>query len=270
MANRYLDLEQALAHKSATAPEEPDTQPPAAASFPAAMSRQPLPGRTSAPVRRGRSATLAGSFSAYPFRGPAPFSAAASAPPGLPGDVVARTRRFEASIPHLYLDTVGAVTVGVGHMLPSADAAAAVDLLRNSDGKPATEAEKRADFTSVAQRVKGKPASFYKQYTQLHLAPATIEAILRDDVDRVRTGLRSRLPDWDTYPVAVQEALLDMAFNLGENGLFTKFPHFITAVRAKNWRTAAAQSKRTERPAPNGIPKNRNDEIRVLLESAAP
>ncbi|MDG4860312.1 hypothetical protein P8605_19500, partial [Streptomyces sp. T-3] len=216
------------------------------------------------------SAPMAGSFSAYPFRGPAPYGVAASAAPELlPGDVVARTRRFEVAIAHMYLDTVGAVTVGAGHMLPSSDAALAVDLLRNSDDKPATDAEKRADFDSVAQRVKGKAASLYKQYTQLYLTPDAIEALLRDDLGRVLAGLRRRLPDWDQYPVAAQEALMDMAFNLGETKLFELFPKFLAAVRAKDWRSAAAESKRTELPAPKGIPKDRNDEIRALLESAA-
>ncbi|MEU6680263.1 hypothetical protein [Streptomyces sp. NPDC046925] len=269
MPNRYLDLERALADKGGTAPSQPDAQPAAAAALPATMSRRTA-GRTPTDTpRRQRYRPMAGSFSAYPFRGPAPYSTAATASPGLPGDVVARTRRFEAAINHMYLDSVGAVTIGVGHMLSSPEAAIPLKLLRDSDGKPATEAEKRADFDSVAQRVKNNPASFYKQYVRLHMAPDTIEAMLLADLDHVLTGLRGRLPDWDQYPAAAQEALLDMGFNLGERKLFELFPKFIAAVRAKDWRTAAAESKRTELPNPKGIPKSRNDEIRALLESVA-
>ena len=36
----------------------------------------------------------------------------------------------EGEIPHLYLDTVGAVTVGVGNMLPGAAAAQKLEFVR--------------------------------------------------------------------------------------------------------------------------------------------
>ncbi len=51
----------------------------------------------------------------------------------------------EGCISHMYLDTVGKVTVGVGNMLPTADAATALPFIRTGSGNNATENEIRAD-----------------------------------------------------------------------------------------------------------------------------
>ena len=54
---------------------------------------------------------------------------------------------------------------------------------------------------------------------------------------------------------------MDMAFNLGNKGLVSKFPSFTRAAREKNWAKCAEECRR------NGISKARNDEVRHLFES---
>lgn len=181
----------------------------------------------------------------------------------IPGDSLERTKRFEGSINHMYLDTVGAVTVGVGRMLPDAEAAAKLAFVRNADQASATPQEIKDEFAVIHGKEKGKVASFYKQFTTLHLTDATIEALLTENLEGVVNGLSGKLPDYGSYPVKVQEALVDMAFNLGLNGLMTKFPKFVGHIKKRDWKAAAGESKR------EGISDTRNAEIKTLLTDAA-
>lgn len=206
--------------------------------------------------KRGASHARVLSAAAY-----APWSLARST--AIPGSAVERTKNFEGSINHMYLDTVGAVTVGVGRMLPDAEAAAKLTFLRGTEKLAASTQEIKDEFVVVHGKEKGKVASFYKQFTKLHLTDATIDALLTEDLERVVNGLIGKLPDYGTYPEKVKEALVDMAFNLGLNGLMTKFPKFIGHIKKRDWKAAAGESRR------EGISGARNDAIKKLLSDAA-
>jgi GH24 family phage-related lysozyme (muramidase) len=181
----------------------------------------------------------------------------------VPAGAIERAKRLEGSIEHLYLDTKGYVTVGVGRMLPDADAAAKLAFLRNADDKAATEQEIKDEFAVVAGKPMGKAASYYKQFTTLHLAQTTIDALLTENLETVVNRLKGDFPDYDTYSEGVQEALIDMAFNLGNDGLVKKFPKFVGHIKKKAFKAAAKESHRRD------VGKSRNDEIKTLLEDAA-
>jgi GH24 family phage-related lysozyme (muramidase) len=174
-----------------------------------------------------------------------------------------RTKRLEGSIPHMYLDTRGNVTVGVGQLLANADAAAVLAFVRKSDGKTATTEEKRADWTTIRGQKKGKLAKHYDQFANLALPDTEIDALLRKSLQGCEGALKGIFADYDTFPAAVQEALLDMVFNLGSGG-FRKFSKLIDAAKKKKWRVCATECHR------RGISEARNTETRRLFESAAP
>ena len=181
----------------------------------------------------------------------------------IPPGAVDRAKRLEGSIDHLYVDTKGFVTVGVGRMLPDANAAAALAFVRNADNAPASAQEIKDEFAVVAGKPKGKLASFYKQFTKLHLAQSTIDALVTENLETVASGLKRDFPDYDTYPEGVREALIDMAFNLGNAGLINKFPTFVGHIKKKDFRAAAKESHRRD------VRESRNDEIKKLLTDAA-
>ncbi|WP_053227844.1 glycoside hydrolase family protein [Solirubrobacter soli] len=180
----------------------------------------------------------------------------------LPAGTLERTKRFEGAITHMYLDTVGKVTVGVGRMLPDAAAAQKIAFVRNADSAAASQQEIADEFAAIKAKEAGKVASVYKASTTLHVTAATIDALLTDDLTNVVTGLQSKFPDYASYPENVQGALIDMAFNLGLHGLMTKFPTFVGLIKKKDFKGAAAESRR------NGISDDRNSEIAKLLTSA--
>jgi GH24 family phage-related lysozyme (muramidase) len=146
----------------------------------------------------------------------------------------------------MYRDTVGKVTVGVGLMLP--DAAAAQALPFQIGARAATTAEIVAEYDRVMRLAAGKAADFYRQAAStgagLELAEATIDAKLMAVLEGYELELKARLSGYDGFPEGVKLALLDMAYNLGPQGLFAGYPRLIAAVRQGAWAQAAAECAR--------------------------
>jgi GH24 family phage-related lysozyme (muramidase) len=152
---------------------------------------------------------------------------------------LAKLEWFEGSIPWMYLDTRGNVTVGVGLMLP--DVAAAQKLPFVMDTQPATEGEITAEFARVAAMPMGRPALFYRHDNAPELPRTEIDSLLRTVLLGFETELRVALPGYDGFADSVKLALLDMAYNLGPASLLHGYPNLIRAVNAGNWAQAAAQ-----------------------------
>jgi GH24 family phage-related lysozyme (muramidase) len=168
----------------------------------------------------------------------------------------------EGTLPHVYLDTVGLVTVGVGHMIPNAEAAQALSFVVRANGAAATPDQIAAEYANVSRQQKGLLAARYQQFTALDMTDSAIQDLLSADVAAIEAGVASRFAGYDGYPEPAQDALLDMAFNLGVAGLASHFPHLKAAAEAKDWATCAAQCHR------NGISDERNDRTKALFESA--
>lgn len=152
----------------------------------------------------------------------------------------------EGEISHMYLDTVGAVTVGVGNMLPSVAAAQQLAFVHRGTNKAASKDEIKADFEAVKKRPKGLKASAYKEHTKLDLPGSDIDTLVDSRISEFKSQLRLKFPKFDSYPTTVQFALVDMAFNLGISGLVNKFPSFKKAVEAEDWTKAAAEANRPQ------------------------
>lgn len=177
--------------------------------------------------------------------------------------MLARTRKFEGSVPHMYLDTAGEVTIGTGHLVPNATSAGTLVLKVASTGKAATQAQKKAEYAEMKKQAAGKRPSYYKDFATLELESAEADALLLADLTRAEADLKSIFGGYSGFPASAQEALIDMAFNLGKTK-FLKYTELITACNAADWKRAAAESHR------NGIPVARNDEIRELFMSLVP
>jgi GH24 family phage-related lysozyme (muramidase) len=138
----------------------------------------------------------------------------------------------------MYRDTVGKVTVGVGLMLPDANAAESLPFLLGS--RPATPQEIAAEYARISSLPRGRASAFYKSPNCLELPQQTIDTKLTSVLHNFETELRAHLPHYDTLPDGVKLALLDMTYNLGPAGLLKDFPHLIAAVESGSWAEAAA------------------------------
>ena len=179
-----------------------------------------------------------------------------------------KLKEFEGVFSYMYEDTTGNVTVGVGNMLPNAAAAQKIAFVKRPDpaakppvlAGPATADDIKADFDNVNKQPSGKLASYYKQFTKLDLPDEVIDTLLTARVSEFTTTLLATFPDFNTYPEEACAAIFDMAFNLGIGKLTSQFPSFCTAVKAKDWVTAAAQCHRL------GIQDSRNTWTKAQLE----
>lgn len=170
----------------------------------------------------------------------------------------ARLCQHEGRIPHLYLDTLGLVTCAVGHLVPSAEAMASIDMV-HLNGVPATFEEKKAEWERVKALEPSKLPAYYAQRTTLRMTDATIDALQNADIATFHSALSHQMTGFDQFPQPVQEALLDMAFQLGAGGLVHKFPLLCNAVKAHDWDGCAEHCHRA------GIQEWRNTATAALF-----
>ena len=169
----------------------------------------------------------------------------------------------EGCIAHMYLDTVGTVTVGVGNMLKKPSSAASLPFEVEATGEKASAAAIEEEFDLISQQESARPAKYYKQFTQLVLNEHEINQLVDVRLDNFESKLRRDFPKYDEYPDEARLGLIDMAYNLGNKGLIKKFPTFANAVRKADWLTCANECRRKQ------IQESRNDIVRSLFLSCA-
>jgi GH24 family phage-related lysozyme (muramidase) len=171
---------------------------------------------------------------------------------------------WEGSIDHMYLDTRGNVTVGVGTRLSNADAAADLAFRHRDTDVLASRAEIRAEYDVIRDLESGEDfaASYYEPFTTLYLPDEEIEPLVYEHMRGDFDALLAVFPYFGNYPQAVQIALWDMSYNLGVGGLKRKFPKFCQAIRDEDWEVAAAESHR------EGIADERNEFVFNQLREA--
>ncbi|MFZ1981275.1 MAG: glycoside hydrolase family protein [Smithella sp.] len=99
-----------------------------------------------------------------------------------------------------YLDSLGKLTVGIGHLITPADNIPAGSTL--SDER--------------------------------------IDQLFQADLDQAIKGATGLFPKFLEYPEPIQEAIINITFNIGAHGL-SQFHHFIAAVMTGDWDEAANQ-----------------------------
>lgn len=155
------------------------------------------------------------------------------------------TAPFEGIVRHLYLDSVGKVTCGVGFMLPDEAACARMQWTPNTQ-------EAIADFRRLGEErgpFEQFAAAHYRPMVRAHLS----EAFMRQEFDRRAAQFRKELGTTfvASIPAPGQVAILDMAYNLGVAGV-AKFHNLHAAIVAKDWAKAAKECRR------GGVDERRN------------
>ncbi len=172
--------------------------------------------------------------------------------------------RYEGNVPHMYLDSVGLVTIGVGNMIRNLTAALKLNLVVRKTGAIATKEQITADYENVKKHwLSGATAPYYKKYTQLIMTGVEVNRLTNKHIKNFYSELKRLFPDFDDYPTEARLALLDMIFNLGMEKLKNLFPKLNKAVKVKDWAEAAAQSNRPQ------LEDLRNRYVRELFEAAA-
>jgi GH24 family phage-related lysozyme (muramidase) len=199
--------------------------------------------------------------------GPKPKAGGLRIPAPGPGDAASQngplafeehildTIAWEGEVPHLYLDSRGYMTVGIGICLVTkekrTDPTRALTLpFKNLEtGKPASETEIRAAFDKIVVMPPKLEAAKYETHPRLELEEKYMRQMVRDFIDgKALPALKGNFPEWESFPKCARRALLDIAYNCGP-AFFddhkpkqpAKAPKLRAAVLAKKWDVAAAE-----------------------------
>jgi GH24 family phage-related lysozyme (muramidase) len=180
------------------------------------------------------------------------------------------TEDLEGGVPWLYADIRNLLTIAYGNLVDPMSAALALPFVR-PDGSLATTAE----ITTKWLTVKGDPNAatrghlYARGLTNLRLTPQAMTDLALGKLDDNNRILRTRLPDWDSYPACAQMALHSLAWACGPG---FHFPKLVSAVKARDWDAASVHIQMRE-VTPEGIVnaglRPRNARNRILMLNAA-
>lgn len=147
--------------------------------------------------------------------------------------------RHEGVVNHLYLDTTGHVTCGVGFLVTRTGDLGRYDW---TDTVRAME-----DFRGLKELaaspgfVPDKSHHFYERLTGARMLRPTegVSAVLL----RHELLLRNGGLDPSKLPEQAFNVVHDMAYQLGVGGLLKFFPRFVAAVQSGDWKTAAEECR---------------------------
>lgn len=197
--------------------------------------------------------------------------------------VVDNIKKNEGSTPHMYLDTKGNVTVGVGKMIPDADAAKSLQFRIDDqeNGRYATSSEIENAFDKVKSDLSGQNegANYFNpskndKFDKLYIDIDAQDNLFHEDLDRSKQELEKKFSEFDAFPKSAKAALLDMQFNMGDTKFQTEtyndatktfkpaWPKLFDAVDRQDWKAAGDESHRKD------VSEDRNAEIKNLFYQA--
>jgi hypothetical protein len=150
----------------------------------------------------------------------------------------AQMKVWEGEVAWMYLDDAhpANVTVGVGLMLPTLDAALALPFYAPNFTREATAREIAADYARVKGNAGGLPADRYRvEGLSIVLTDADVTGILVREIGAMAAELAVHLPQIGTWPEPAILAALDMAYNLGVAKLTGTFKGWMEAALAEDW-----------------------------------
>lgn len=183
---------------------------------------------------------------------------------------------FEGSIPYMYLDVKGLVTVGVGNLIDPVELASALAFtFKNkpgiaTPGAPASQDQIAAEW----QKIKGNTSLAQRGHlacapiTDLELGDDPLNALILKRLTQNENFLKRQQPfaQFDTWPADAQLALLSMAWAMGPAAPLN-FHHFCAACASLDFTTAAAQCEMNTAENPGVIPRNNANQ--KLFQNAA-
>ncbi len=153
---------------------------------------------------------------------------------------VAFTTTFEGRVPWMYVDVKGLVTTGIGNLIDSVDAAAALPW-QHKGGGAATRDEVAKAWNDLKANSAALGKAGYKaceSRNDLRLSDAAIDALVRSKLDTNATTFAKSFSDFDSWPADAQLAAMSMSWALGP-AFSPKWPTLTAALKAKNFASAA-------------------------------
>jgi len=140
-------------------------------------------------------------------------------PESLISNIIDRVVQHEGKRDRAYLDSRGIQTIGVGFNLT------------------------RQDADSRLKRIGANPKKI--KAGKARLTDSQIQKLLVDDLNQAKLNAENLVKNFSGLPQAVQGVLVEMAFNLGKQGL-SEFKRFLSYVSMKKWNDAYLEMLRSD------------------------
>ena len=165
-------------------------------------------------------------------------------------------KQHEGIKEHPYLDSVGFLTIGIGNNISKLENFMALNLVDIKDGHTLNSTEKENLYAQIISDIQtGKFAE--ANYSRYNVPATEIENEFNHQLEQSYHELEMKFPYFHTFPITVQQALVDMQFNMG-NVAFQATPHVVgkrkysgwpklfDAINNRDWQTAATHSHRKD------------------------
>ncbi len=165
-------------------------------------------------------------------------------------------KQHEGVKEHPYLDSKRILTIGIGNNVSKAENFMALNLLDAKDGHTLSVEEKESLYAQIMSDIQSNSFS-EKNYSQYHVPTAEIENKFNQQLEQSYHELERKIPDFQALPISVQQALLDMQFNMGNSAFqptaqtiqgrtYLGWPKLFDAIKRHDWSTAAKESRRKD------------------------
>jgi GH24 family phage-related lysozyme (muramidase) len=177
-------------------------------------------------------------------------------------EVVLDLIAWEGEVPHLYLDSKGYMTIGIGTCLVTQDHAkdpartltlplrkVAADKFAEDSDPLADDDLKRTVFGKIVAMAPKMQAASYETQPRLAMKRADVHAMVQAFLDqKAWPAVKRNFPDYKKFPKCARRAMIDILYNAGPGFLDAgtlknppKAPKMREAILAQDWKTAAKE-----------------------------
>ena len=164
--------------------------------------------------------------------------------------------KFEGKTDYFYLDTKGNISTAQGANVDNYDAFMGLDSYIGNRLSNVSEREATYNLLKNKKR-KGEygqsyKAKYYEDLSPLRIKQETIDRLLNTHLENDINSLQKTFPEFDDFPLPLQEVLTDIHYNTG-NVSQTNWPNLHQGIKTKNLSLIAKHVHRKD------VQKERND-----------
>lgn len=141
-----------------------------------------------------------------------------------------------------YTDSKGYLTIGIGQNIHKLNDFLKLDIINTNTGIKLTKDEKQ-DIYSKMQLDISNGIFKERNYAHIQISPNQIYNLFNQQLEIAYNELSKKIMNFIDMPISVQQALLDMQFNMGNNRFSERYwPKLFEAIKNKDWKTATKEA----------------------------
>lgn len=141
-----------------------------------------------------------------------------------------------------YTDSKGYLTIGIGKNIHKLNDFLKLDIINTNTGTELTTAEKQNIHSKMVSEINNGTFREY-DYAHIQISQNQIYNQFNQQLEIAYNELNKKITNFIDMPISVQQALVDMQFNMGNNRFSERYwPKLFEAIKNKDWKTAAKEA----------------------------